>query len=172
MFKYYRENKEKKYIFFISENINNEYVKKRISNLLCWYTRKATKNKFFFFLSLNTLTVLSPFFIGAFKVCTSGEDKVFIVLLLASALASINAFFNFKENWIRYRFTAEIIKSEVYKYQTKSGAYIELDEEKSICKLAEVVEDIVNNEVNDWYKIKNENSLKDKSLNETNNNNI
>lgn len=170
MFKYYRENKEKKYIFFISENINNEYVKKRISNLLCWYTRKATKNKFFFFLSLNTLTVLSPFFIGAFKVCTSGEDKVFIVLLLASALASINAFFNFKENWIRYRFTAEIIKSEVYKYQTKSGAYIELDEEKSICKLAEVVEDIVNNEVNDWYKIKNENSLKDKSLNETNNN--
>lgn len=30
MFKYYRENKEKKYIyiFFISENINNEYVKK------------------------------------------------------------------------------------------------------------------------------------------------
>lgn len=169
MFKYYRENKEKKYIFFISENINNEYVKKRISNLLCWYTRKATKNKFFF-LSLNTLTVLSPFFIGAFKVCTSGEDKVFIVSLLASALASINAFFNFKENWIRYRFTAEIIKSEVYKYQTKSGAYIELDEEKSICKLAEVVEDIVNNEVNDWYKIKNEDSLKDKSLNETNNN--
>lgn len=133
-------------------NIENINIRKRVTQVVIWNIKKATKYKrLYYWMSIaiiiltasipviNLLDFLNP------KISTS------IISALAGILASILTLVNVKETWLRYRKYAEMIKSESVLFINKCERYSEIDAE---CKFIENIESIIGEERLNWEEIR------------------
>ena len=77
-----------------------------------------------------------------------------MTIVFASVSAGMHAFFSSKDNWLRYRSTIEELKREIVLFSTKPEDLREPEYE-----FMQRVENIVNSEFSQWYRLRNEKNV-------------
>ena len=128
-----------------------EYIEKRLKDQIGWYGGKSSWNKkrYELFKKIElAMAAMIPFLVGFL------EGPLFLKIVIGVLGASL-AFFgglhglcNYHENWIEYRMTAEILKHELYLFETGTGPY--KDTEATFKILVERTESIISHENVNW----------------------
>ncbi len=71
---------------------------------------------------------------------------------LAAILTAVLATFRYQDNYVRFGYTLELLKSELFKYETRSTREYEpsADKQKALEHFIARMEDIIMTEVADW----------------------
>ena len=74
---------------------------------------------------------------------------------LAAILAALNASFRVPENYTRFSYTLEALKSEKFKFETRASADygIKVDEQKTLERFVTKMEELLISEVTDWRQV-------------------
>lgn len=131
----------------------NEYLDQRIQDQINWYDKKSGYNQKWY-KRLRLLEIISatfiPFLAGYLSETTICL-KVIIGFLgvVVAVLTGIISIYQFQENWIKYRTTAETLKHEKYLFLTKVEPY---DTDNSFSILVKRIEAIISKENSEWAK--------------------
>ncbi len=156
----YDYDNEKKFILEILDKIENDIIRYRVSNLLIWYVKRASLYKISFMSSTITVSaigVLIP--IATNFAFDNSSTKIFISVLggLSTILTAVVSLFACRENWLRYRISAEALKSEVVKYLTLLPPYCDENKDKT---LVLNIEAIAKEEGKHWVEEQKKDSTK------------
>ena len=116
-----------------------------------WYDKAMRQSKRAHYVFQIATVVLS----GLTPVLVLWSDLPKIWQALPAALVTIvvglsNAF-HWRENWIRFAYTMEALKSEKIKFQTRAGSYgTSLSDNTAISRFVDRVESLHMGEVADW----------------------
>jgi len=90
--------------------------------------------------------------ISAISWVTMPEAVQAIPPLLVTVLVAVNAFFNWRESWIRRSATAELLKSEKVKYETQTGPDYGStpDGQEALEHFVLKIESIASSEIAEW----------------------
>ena len=124
----------------------------RLEDQLGWYDRKSRDNqRRYQWLKLLELAVAAALpvvaGVGSPVWVTGGLAAVIVVL------EGVQHLYQFQEQWITYRSTAEALKHECYLYLAKAGLYVGEDRQS---QLAERLEGLVSQEHAKWTAIHRE----------------
>lgn len=126
----------------------------RLEDQIRWYDSKsvAAQNNY------KRLRMTEMIFSASIPVLVtfwSSKQGVPIAVAILGAcvavFAGIHGLFNFQENWIEYRSTAEILKHEKYMFLTNSGIY--QDNSNAFNQLVERTESIISRENINWAQL-------------------
>jgi len=127
-----------------------DYVDKRLNSQIEWYDKKSKSNKkyYMFFKTISYICMaLTPFILAlGWSVYLSG-----ITSLVTLICESVMALFNYKELWITYRQTTELLIKERIMFQTSTGIYRETD--FPFADLVERCETIISKENINWTNL-------------------
>ena len=140
-------------------NDQNCYVNERLCKELNWHDSKAVMYK-----KLNGLMVGTSIIISCTlpAIASSNYKKLLIFFSTINAiLLSLNNTFKFKELYITYRVTANLLTKEKIKFSQKSHPYNNADKDKNISLLIKNTENLIDSQNSGWEKI----VRKDKSKN-------
>jgi hypothetical protein len=132
-----------------------EIVLARLEDQLNWYERRSkTAKQAFQILKLAQIVVAAAIPIG---VAANGSAVIAAVLGgVIVILEGAQQLFQFQQNWIRYRGTAEGLRHEKFLYQARAGAYAGAD--VPVRRLAEAVEALVSAETASWTTVQSDGS--------------
>ena len=130
----------------------DDYIETRLDEQIAYYTAAATKAKKRY-LSLKAIEIacaaLVPFLSA--MIDAKNVDTMKIVVGFAgvsiSVLSGALLLFKFHENWVKYRGTAESLKSERYLFLMRSGIY---KGKGATSALVERIESIIGDENKQW----------------------
>ena len=137
----------------------DEYIHDRLDDQINWYSQESQWNqRCFKVLRILELVFAStiPFLVGQITTETSllkiivGSMGVCVAVI--SGLVSL---YQFQENWIEYRTTAETLKHEKFLFLAKSPPY---DGEGGFHVLVARVESLVSKENTNWSRLVREKS--------------
>lgn len=100
-----------------------DYLENRYRDQLSWYSKRSRQYKKWYHCLQVAIILLAAFLPGMTALV---PEKLWIITLMSSLLAFLTAIlkaFNFQEDWISYRTTAEALKREKYYYDAKIGDY-------------------------------------------------
>lgn len=141
---------------FIS-TIQDEYIKRRVNQVLKWDIKRAIWNKRIFYLINITILVLN----ASIPIINQIKEQSIYVTIISSIctiLASIINLINFKDEWYRYRYCVETIKRECMMLSCKCGEYKGENREKIFLIN---FEQILSKEIDYWKKNKFDNDNTD-----------
>ena len=121
--------------------------RERLESQLAWYDGKSHRHKDWFY----RLKVLQIVLAAAVPVTAGAGTSAWITGSLGAAIVVLEGFqqlFQFQQNWVAYRATAESLKHEKYLYLARAGPY--RDAEPADALLAERVEQLVSQETAAW----------------------
>ncbi|WP_236102878.1 DUF4231 domain-containing protein [Dethiosulfovibrio faecalis] len=131
-----------------------EYIHERLKDQINWYGSKSEWNKKWYvrlkkceLAMAATIPVIVSFMDG--PLCLK-----LIIAILGACLVGIGGLHglqNYHENWIEYRSTSEVLKHELYFYQTKTGPY--KDEDDPFPLLVHRTEEIISHENINWNNL-------------------
>ncbi len=138
---------------------SEEYLTQRVDSQIAWYSSKSASSKQWY-IRLQMLTIVfsvSIPFVSNFMTDQTVWVK-HIVSFMGLTIAAVTGFLSlmkYRELWIEYRATSEILKHERYMYLTRSGAYSGKDRFKVF---VQTIEDVLSKEVANWktYQYKKE----------------
>ena len=144
-----------------------EYMQERVDDQLDWYGKKSTQNKQWFH-RLQLLMLIAALSIPVLSLI-SGDMSMRIFIAFVGALTAIAAgamsLCRFRDLWVDYRATAEILKNEKYLFMTGSFPYTTDD---SFPVFVARVESIILQENKGWQQKKLEiNTQEDTTLSDT-----
>lgn len=108
----------------INIEIERDYLSNRVDSQINWLSERSSQNKKWHY-GLRFLTLL---FSAAMPLLVS-YSYTWVKLLAGTASFGValtvgtNSLFKFHDNWIRYRTASESLKSEKWRYQTKTAPY-------------------------------------------------
>lgn len=123
------------------------YAWDRLEDQLGWYEDKSAHHKNWF----QRLKVLQIVSAAAIPVAAGNGASAWITGSLGALIVVLEGFqqlFQFQQNWIGYRATAESLKHEKHLYLSRAGPY--RDEARPDALLAERVEGLVSQEHAAW----------------------
>jgi len=125
------------------------YVKDRVDEQLAWYNQKSATNKIWHYRwQIIALVATSAIPILALS---SGDVKVRIAVACLGAIAAVAAgvlsMYQFRDQWVDYRTTAEMLKFEKYLFLTGSAPYNDKD---SFSHFVNRIESIIIKENAQW----------------------
>jgi hypothetical protein len=132
-----------------------ELVLGRLDDQLRWYERRsAAAKRLYQVLKLAQIVIAAAIPI----VVAAGGDEVIAAILGGAVvvLEGAQQLFQFQQNWIRYRGTAEALRHEKFLYQAQAGAYA--GAEAPVRRLAEAVEALVSTETASWATLQADNA--------------
>ena len=113
------------------ETTVEDYIKQRYNDQLDWYEEHATKSRVTYYI-LQFLIVLAGALIPLINVFPSDNNNLYTIKIISSILGSFIVIFTgvlqitkSNENWISYRSTAELMKSEYQRFKMGVGDYSE-----------------------------------------------
>ena len=118
----------------------------RLEDQISWYDRKSGDNQRLY----KWLKLLEIAVAAALPVVAAVHSPVWVTGGLAAVivvLEGVQHVFQFQQNWITYRSTAEALKHERYLYLAQAGPYSEGDPHR---QLAERLEGLVSQEHAKW----------------------
>ena len=133
-------------------NPRYETALKRCADQIGWYERHAGRARRFYRICQSAVVVLA----GLTPVLALGEKGPELVQVLPAALASVFAaivgLWSWQENRVRFAATAEALKSEIVRFQTRtSEAYgVGLDEETVLNNFVARIEGLASGELAAW----------------------
>lgn len=133
----------------------SEYIAKRVDPQIAWYSKKSKHcQKMYRFYQI--LEIILASMIPLLSSYSNRYDVVaFIVGLLGASIAaieSITKLFKFHENWIQYRTTCEILKSQKHLFLTSSYPYNDGKESKENVFIKNI-ESVISSENAQWHSI-------------------
>jgi hypothetical protein len=129
------------------------YAWERLEDQLAWYERKSAHHKDWF----QRLKVLQIVFAAAIPVAAGTGASAWITGSLGASIVVFEGFqqlFQFQQNWVGYRATAESLKHEKHLYLSRAGHYREVARPDVL--LAERVEGLVSQEHSAWSSAQTE----------------
>lgn len=123
------------------------HARDRLEDQLGWYDRKSAHHKNWF----QRLKVSQIVIAAAIPVVAGGGVSAWITGSLGAAIVVLEGFqqlFQFQQNWIGYRATAEALKHEKFLYLADAGPYRDAPARDAL--LAERVEGLVSQEHAAW----------------------
>jgi hypothetical protein len=127
--------------------VPDQVARERLADQLAWYDVKSAHHKRWF----QTLKVLQIVIAAVIPVIAALGASVAVAGALGAAivvLESLQQLFQFQQNWIAYRATAEALKHEKYLYRARAGPYARAQHPAEL--LAERVEGLVSQEHAAW----------------------
>jgi membrane protein YdbS with pleckstrin-like domain len=121
-----------------------DYVSQRLEPQLEYYSKRAKRNKvfYFFFSTLSIiLSIIIPFLAG--KIDSLENRFISVIGLLALFLSVFNVLiyhFRFREKWIKYRTANESLKHQKFMYLAKVKPY---NDNEAYKVLVEKVESLI-----------------------------
>jgi hypothetical protein len=128
-----------------------EYMKQRVENQIEWFSRKSRQNNRVFIRFEFLAIVLAgsiPF--AALFMSDSNYWISYLVSaigILIAMITGIVTLMKYRDNWIEYRATAEMLKRERFLYLTRCGAYADED---CFNTFVQRIEGILANEASSW----------------------
>lgn len=102
-----------------------DYLQQRVDDQLEWYGGKSAQNKRWYY-RLQFITLLSAVAVPVISL-SSGDIKVrFVVAFLgaiAALAAGLSSMYQFRDQWLDYRSTAESLKFEKHLFLTRADPY-------------------------------------------------
>ncbi len=134
-----------------STNPRYETALKRCSEQIGWYERHAGRARVLY-RTFQTAVVVLAGLTPVLALSKAFETYDVVPAALASVLAAVVGLWGWQENWVRFAATAEALKSELVKLQTRTGeAYgIGLDEEAVLGNFVARIEGLTSGEVAAW----------------------
>ena len=124
-----------------------ELVLGRLDDQLNWYEKRSkTAKQAYQILKLAQIVIAA-----AIPIVVAAHGSAVIAAVLGGVIVILEGaqqLFQFQQNWIRYRGTAEALRHEKFMYQALAGAYAGAD--APIRRLAEAVEALVSAETTSW----------------------
>ncbi len=124
-----------------------------LTNRIEWYEQKCKKYKNLFYVLCSLEIILSasiPFLAGVLDSNNQISKMLIGVFGVAiSIISGFTAFFKFRDQWISYRRTIEILKKERNLFVTGAGIYAFNSEDRFI-KFVECIENVIFKENDDW----------------------
>jgi hypothetical protein len=109
----------------------DDYIDKRYKKQLDWYEEHATKSRVTYYIS-QFLIVLAGALVPIINVFPSESNNINTIKIFSSILGSVIVIITgiiqitkSYENWISYRSTAELMKSEYQRFKLGVGDYSE-----------------------------------------------
>ena len=136
----------------------------RCDDQIKWYEREKCKKRILFWIFQNAVIVLSaltPVLIlwgnaaddGSRQWLGVGPPSALVQAIppaLAAMLASVISSYQWREQWTRFGFTAEMLKSERVKFETRTTADYRGDQEAALDTFVARIENLISAEVGDW----------------------
>ena len=142
----------------IESGLPDGIVKERVLYLLKWYRKKAERYKFFTYIGTSA-SILLPAILALLNSealcqyipndCVKSLQVIFPIL--GSVGAAFYAFFQSKDNLIRYRTTVEQIKQKTIYYMAQLKAINTVDPSVEQAFLIQI-EDICASEIAEWRR--------------------
>ncbi len=127
------------------------YLKERVEDQIAWYDKKSKLNqRWYKRLKFITIfcSVTIPFLTGFTERFGSATIIIIGVFgLLIALIEGILALNKYQELWLDYRKTAELLRQEKIRFETKSGPY---QSEQTLAMLVERCENIMGAENSSW----------------------
>ena len=128
-----------------------QYLQVRVENQLAWYSKRSAQNKSAYF-QLQIVALLAAVLIPILSL-SSGDIKVRIAVALlggvAALIAGLLSLYQFRDQWLDYRSTAESLKCEKHLFLTRSPPYAKAD---AFPLFVQRVEAIILAENNAWQQ--------------------
>jgi hypothetical protein len=122
-------------------------VSERLEDQLAWYDAKATRNRLWF----QSLKVLQIVIAASIPVVAAADVSVAVAGALGAIIVvmeGLQQLFQFQQNWVSFRGTAEALKRENYLFLAGVGPYQDAQRREAL--LAQRVEDLVATEHAAW----------------------
>ena len=129
------------------------YAWERLEDQLRWYDRNSAHHKDWF----QRLKVLQIVIAAAIPLAAGADASAWVTGSLGAAIVVLEGFqqlFQFQQNWVGYRATAEALKHEKFLYLAHAGPYREAPARDAL--LAERVEGLVSQEHAVWSSAQTE----------------
>lgn len=134
-------------------NARREIALKRCNEQIKWYEDHASHARILYRAFQSAVVILG----GLTPVLALWSEEVSrgvqaLPAALAAIVAGISGFWRWQENWIRFGYTAEALKSELVKFETRATeAYrASLNEEQALENFVIRIEDLAIGEVSEW----------------------
>lgn len=131
----------------------NSYIQQRLDDQITWYSNKSQWNqKCFKVLKIIEIGAAAsiPFLVAYISDSNSLLKIISGILgLLVAVIAGILGLYQFQENWINYRTTAETLKHEKFLFLTKTEPY---NIEEAFTLLVQRVESLISKENTSWLQ--------------------
>jgi len=127
----------------------DEYVAERLLDQLAWY-EKASSRKRLQHLVLGGAALIATVVVTATAALELPSWSVAAIGGSAAGLLGIHGFLGPVQDWMRYRDSAERLKSERFRYETRTGAYAGIADEEVLTLLVDRVEEILSSERQSW----------------------
>jgi hypothetical protein len=129
-----------------------EYLKNRLDDQIQWYSKKSQYNKkWFSYLRLLEIcsAAMIPFLSGVMHADEMHYKWIIGGLgVLIALAAAVIALFQYQENWVEFRTTAEQLKHERYLYVTNTTPYNNMESKFQL--IVERVEALISKENSKW----------------------
>lgn len=131
-----------------------DYIENRVLDQRRYYNKKCKmKQKRFIILSITLIIVTSIIPVIALLDFIPYKESITAILgVISTILSSLIFFFRDKEIWTQYRATSEKLKSELYKYQSKTEKYFSLHNDDAFNLFVTTCEEIMGNQNEQWVK--------------------
>lgn len=156
------ENEIRKDLFYIPkllEKVGDDKVKDYIAHELYTYAVRARFYKYGYYICSITALV-APTIVVILNSGFSETDLTKLGVSIFSGIAAISSgmlgIVKFKESWTRYRYNCEILKTEIAVYINDSGEYEKTDKKEEL--FFQNINAIINGEITDWKKLRQENN--------------
>lgn len=140
-----------------SVNIDN-YINNRLLAQIKWYDEKSTLYQKRYKL-LSVLSITLSALIPVLTLALDFDCEIFIRFIIAilsaivSIISGILAIYKYKELWVQYRTSCELLKSVLHRYYTHTGEFSEADEKTGFETLVASCEQYFTKEFNGWNNI-------------------
>ena len=119
----------------------------RLEDQLAWYESKAGRNRVWF----QSLKITQIVVAAAIPVAAAAGASTAVAGALGGSIVvmeGLQQLFQFQQNWVAFRGTAEALKHEKFLFLAGAGPYA--DAERTPALLAERVENLVSQETAAW----------------------
>ncbi len=154
---------EQEFLNALCEKVDDPLINSRLCYLFEWYTRKSQHNKRWYNWT-RFITYLIPCLVTLISVYAAfiqGDSKwaIAVTATFSAALVGIHHVvdhFRFYENWVRYRSTAELLKSEAELFLNRCSPYNKGNAKELKQRFAAKIERITKDELHNWENLLDE----------------
>lgn len=128
-----------------------DYLSQRIDDQINWYSNKSTFNKKRYQF-IKALVIIISASIPVLAIAIKGDDNMLKMLVgiagvLIVVFEGILSLYKYKDIWLKYRMTSEMLNREKILYLTSSGPY---KTNKKLQSFVERAEAIMSEENKNW----------------------
>lgn len=145
---------ETKELYTFASDAEEEYIENRILSQIKYYSRSSKRlQKEYLVISIASTVILA--IVPVVTMLSDSFPHLKYVIALASAVASVLSSIllirQTKDNWLAYRSTEELLKTELAAYKARAIAYRSSDDTERLSLLVERCESIMQTEHSAWH---------------------